>query len=107
MIVGGKIKNYVFVQVRLLPAPGADLIKLRVKEPHYRDALEGGGAAVVDLPDHAILSRNALLSTWPADAADEIQAVCDYISPKPGGRGAVRDVIEQVMKAQGVWASWI
>lgn len=56
-----------------------------------------------DLPDWEILARPALLSTCPADAADEIQAVCDYISPKPGGRGAVRDVIEQVMKAQGKW----
>ncbi|KAB7725394.1 3-deoxy-D-manno-octulosonate 8-phosphate phosphatase [Rudanella paleaurantiibacter] len=56
-----------------------------------------------DLPDWEILARPTLLSTCPADAADEIQAVCDYISPKPGGRGAVRDVIEQVMKAQGKW----
>jgi hypothetical protein len=39
VIVGGKIKNYVFVQVQLLPTPGADLIKLREKEPYYRDAL--------------------------------------------------------------------
>lgn len=39
VIVSGKIKNYVFVQTRLLPAPGADLIKLREKEPYYRDAL--------------------------------------------------------------------
>ncbi|GAA4411945.1 HAD-IIIA family hydrolase [Nibrella viscosa] len=60
-----------------------------------------------DLPDYEILSRKALLSTCPADAADEIQGVCDYISPKPGGRGAVRDVIEQVMKAQGKWGTWL
>jgi 3-deoxy-D-manno-octulosonate 8-phosphate phosphatase (KDO 8-P phosphatase) len=60
-----------------------------------------------DLPDYAILSRQALFSTCPADAADEIQAVCDYISPVVGGRGAVRDVIEQVMKAQGNWATWL
>jgi 3-deoxy-D-manno-octulosonate 8-phosphate phosphatase (KDO 8-P phosphatase) len=60
-----------------------------------------------DLPDYKILSRPALLSTCPADAADEIQAVCDYISPKPGGRGAVRDVIEQVMHAQGNWGKWL
>ncbi len=39
IIVGGRIKNYVFVQARLIPAPGADLIKLREKEPYYRDAL--------------------------------------------------------------------
>lgn len=56
-----------------------------------------------DLPDYHILSRPGLLSTCPADAAEEIQAVCQYISPKNGGRGAVRDVIEQVMRAQGTW----
>jgi 3-deoxy-D-manno-octulosonate 8-phosphate phosphatase (KDO 8-P phosphatase) len=70
-----------------------------------RDALNESEVLYMgdDLPDYEILSRPALLSTCPADAADEIQAVCDYISPKPGGRGAVRDVIEQVMKAQGKW----
>ena len=56
-----------------------------------------------DLPDYPIRSRSAVLSTCPADAVDEIQAVCQYVSPKRGGRGAVRDVIEQVMKAQGKW----
>ncbi|ADB41852.1 KdsC family phosphatase [Spirosoma linguale] len=56
-----------------------------------------------DLPDLPILSRLAVLSTCPADAVDEVQAVCQYISPKVGGRGAVRDVIEQVMKAQEKW----
>ena len=60
-----------------------------------------------DLPDHEIMSRQAVLSCCPADAADEIQAVSDYISPKPGGHGAVRDVIEQVMRAQGKWATWL
>lgn len=60
-----------------------------------------------DLPDYEILSRKALLSACPADATDEIKSVCDYISPKPGGHGAVRDVIEQVMKAQGKWGTWL
>lgn len=56
-----------------------------------------------DLPDFSILSRPNVVSTCPADAVDEIRAVCQYVSPKSGGRGAVRDVIEQVMKAQGKW----
>ncbi|RIV18325.1 3-deoxy-D-manno-octulosonate 8-phosphate phosphatase [Fibrisoma montanum] len=56
-----------------------------------------------DIPDYEILRRPALVSTCPADAVDEVQATCDYVSPKIGGRGAVRDVIEQVMKAQSVW----
>lgn len=56
-----------------------------------------------DLPDYPILNRPDVLATCPADAVGEIQAVCGYVSPKSGGRGAVRDVIEQVMKAQGKW----
>ncbi|GAB2558023.1 KdsC family phosphatase [Spirosoma areae] len=56
-----------------------------------------------DLPDLSILSRQLVFSTCPADAVSEIQAVCEYISPQPGGSGAVRDVIEQVLKAQGKW----
>lgn len=56
-----------------------------------------------DLPDYSILSRPDVLSTCPADAVDEVQAICQYVSPKAGGRGAVRDVIEQVMRAQGKW----
>lgn len=39
VIVNGKVKNYVFVQLRLVPARGADPIKLREAEPFYRDAL--------------------------------------------------------------------
>lgn len=39
IMVGGRVKNYVFVQMRLTPGPGADLAKLREKEPYYRDAL--------------------------------------------------------------------
>ncbi|QIP11591.1 3-deoxy-D-manno-octulosonate 8-phosphate phosphatase [Spirosoma aureum] len=56
-----------------------------------------------DIPDYAILNRPVVFSTCPADAVAEIQAICKYISPVDGGRGAVRDVIEQVMKAQGKW----
>jgi 3-deoxy-D-manno-octulosonate 8-phosphate phosphatase (KDO 8-P phosphatase) len=56
-----------------------------------------------DLPDYHILSREDIMSTCPADATDEVQSVCNYISPKTGGHGAVRDVIEQVMRAQGTW----
>jgi 3-deoxy-D-manno-octulosonate 8-phosphate phosphatase (KDO 8-P phosphatase) len=56
-----------------------------------------------DLPDYTILSRSAVFSTCPADAVNEIKGICQYISPNPGGHCAVRDVIEQVMKAQGKW----
>ena len=45
------------------------------------------------------------LPVCPADAAPEIKAISKYVSPMNGGMGAVRDVIEQVLKAQGKWMS--
>jgi 3-deoxy-D-manno-octulosonate 8-phosphate phosphatase (KDO 8-P phosphatase) len=35
----------------------------------------------------------------------EIKVISKYISHRKGGKGAVRDVIEQVLKVQGKWVS--
>ena len=56
-----------------------------------------------DTPDLNILKRPKLLSTCPADAIPEIKSAVKYVSPCKGGQGAVRDVIEKVMKLQGKW----
>jgi 3-deoxy-D-manno-octulosonate 8-phosphate phosphatase (KDO 8-P phosphatase) len=37
------------------------------------------------------------------DAAEDVRGVADYITDLPGGRGAVREVIEMVLKAKGRW----
>lgn len=55
-----------------------------------------------DLPDLPVL-RKVSLSCCPADAVQEVKAVCDYISNLKGGAGCVRDIIESVMKLQGKW----
>ena len=55
-----------------------------------------------DLPDMRII-KNSAIGTCPINAVPEIKAIADYISPIKGGSGAVRDVIEQVMKVQGKW----
>lgn len=55
-----------------------------------------------DLPDHEIMIRVGI-PTCPRDAVAEIKAVSKYISNLDGGRGCVRDVIEQVLRAQGNW----
>ncbi|MBX9851672.1 MAG: HAD hydrolase family protein [Cytophagaceae bacterium] len=55
-----------------------------------------------DIPDYKMLKLVGL-PTCPADAVQDIKVICKYISPFPGGRGAVRDVIEKVMRAQGKW----
>lgn len=57
-----------------------------------------------DIPDYEVL-RLVALPVCPADAAPEVKAICRYISPVAGGHGCARDVIEQVMKAQGLWMS--
>ena len=53
-----------------------------------------------DIPDYHAM-KEAGIAACPADAAEEIISISDYISPYPGGKGCVRDIIEQVMKVQG------
>lgn len=55
-----------------------------------------------DIPDYMIM-KEVGLPTCPDNAAHEIKSVSEYISPKKGGEGCARDVIEQVMKIQGKW----
>ena len=39
----------------------------------------------------------------PDDAAEEIKEICDYVAEREGGRGAVRDCLEFILKAYGMW----
>jgi len=56
-----------------------------------------------DIPD-LLAMRRCGVPACPNNAAVEIRAISVYISPKNGGDGCVRDVIEQVMRAQGKWS---
>ena len=55
-----------------------------------------------DIPDYLPMKESGI-AACPADACEEIKAISHYISHLKGGRGCARDVIEQVMKAQGKW----
>lgn len=55
-----------------------------------------------DIPDMEAMHHVAL-PVAPADAAPEVKEVAKYISPVAGGYGCGRDVLEQIMKAQGKW----
>lgn len=57
-----------------------------------------------DIPDYEVMLRVGL-PVCPADAAPEIKAISRYVSPCIGGHGAARDVIQQVLQAQGLWMS--
>jgi 3-deoxy-D-manno-octulosonate 8-phosphate phosphatase (KDO 8-P phosphatase) len=55
-----------------------------------------------DLPDLPLL-RNVGLAAAVADAADEVRQAAHFVTSAPGGRGAVREVVEVLLKGQGRW----
>ena len=58
------------------------------------------GDDVTDIP----LMRRAVLAVAVADATEETRAHAHYVTRLPGGFGAVREVCELILKAQGRWA---
>lgn len=57
-----------------------------------------------DIPDYEIMKRCGC-PVCPADASPDIKDISIYISGRRGGYGCGRDVIEQVLRAQGKWLS--
>ena len=55
-----------------------------------------------DIPDYQMMSHCGV-AACPADAAVEIKEISDYVSLRPGGRGCVRDIIEQTLRLQDNW----
>ena len=61
------------------------------------------GDDLVDIP----LLRRVGLAVAVADAVDEVKAASHWITQRPGGQGAVREVIELILRAQGHWDALI
>ncbi len=57
-----------------------------------------------DLPDIPIL-RRAGLGVAVANARPEVKSCADCVTTAAGGQGAVREVLELIMEAQGLWRS--
>ena len=57
-----------------------------------------------DIPDYEVM-RHCGCPCCPSDAAPEIKQIATYVSDKAGGMGCGRDIIEQVLRAQGLWMS--
>ena len=55
-----------------------------------------------DIVDLGVLERVGL-SAAPSDAVEDVRARVHWVSGAPGGRGAVRELIEVVLRAQGHW----
>ena len=56
-----------------------------------------------DIPDLEVL-RYVGIPVAPADACSEVLQTAIYVSERNGGAGAVRDIIEQVLRVKGMWA---
>lgn len=54
-----------------------------------------------DLPDICILEKVGL-ACCPADAVDEVQNICNFVSSKNGGRGAIRELCDFVLRSQNI-----
>ncbi|MCF7811437.1 HAD hydrolase family protein [bacterium] len=79
------------------------------KDIILKDILERNGVKLEevaymgdDLFDIPVL-RLVGLSATPADGEDEVKEVVNWIAPRKGGHGAVRDLIELILKAKGLW----
>ena len=57
-----------------------------------------------DIPDYEIMQQSGC-PCCPADACTDIKAIARYVSDRNGGEGCGRDIIEQVLRAQGKWLS--
>jgi 3-deoxy-D-manno-octulosonate 8-phosphate phosphatase (KDO 8-P phosphatase) len=68
-------------------------------------SVDAGEVAFIgdDLNDIQLMQRSEF-AVAVADAAEETRAVAHYITQARGGSGAVREVIEIILKAQGRWS---
>lgn len=56
-----------------------------------------------DLPDIEVLKKVGFSATVPS-AVSEVKKRADYVTKKQGGQGAVREVVELILKGQGKWS---
>lgn len=57
------------------------------------------GDDIVDVP----ILRGVGFSAAPSDAEPYVREAVDYVASRPGGRGAVREIIDFLLKANGSW----
>ncbi|MEL7589567.1 MAG: HAD hydrolase family protein [Prolixibacteraceae bacterium] len=107
IITGGTIES---VRLRYQKL-GVPLIYMGVRDKveSLRDFMQKAGVTAGevlymgdDLVDYQVMSLVGI-PVCPADAVHEIKEISLYISDKKGGEGCVRDIIEQVMRAQNTW----
>ena len=78
----------------------AQVLADMLAEKHIsRDRVAYVGDDIVDVPAFRMVGFSAAV----ADAPDYVKAHADWITEKKGGDGAVREICEMILKAQGTW----
>lgn len=109
-IVTGGCSQSIIQRARSLGIDDCDLFQLskdKLSDLEFFCTLHGLKLSEVafagdDLPDIPAI-KAAGLGVCPSDAVQEVREASDYISPFPGGKGCVRDLIESTLKCQGRW----
>lgn len=109
-LVTGGVSESVMKRCELLGIKREDMFMgSRIKLPDFLKFCEKYGLSKEevcyvgdDIPDICVL-KECGLAVCPADAVEEVKAVCHYVSPYGGGKGCIRNLIELVLKTQGKW----
>lgn len=90
-----KVDHLVQGTLLKLPAYEQLLKKWRLTDAHVCVI----GDDLMELP----LLRRAGLAVCVPNAVEEVKAVSHYMTRRPGGRGAVREIVDVLLKAKGLW----
>ena len=114
-------------QFGLLTARNSQIVKIRAAElgitlvrqgfseklPAAKEMIEQSGLDLSevcyigdDLPDLPVMYAVGLAATT-ADGANEVRQAANWVMTAPGGRGAVRELIERLLKAKGRWDDFV
>ena len=120
---GIKILQRYGIKVAILTGRKSKVVDYRAKDLEIRDVYQGAlnkkevfgmilekhklspsavafmGDDIIDIP----VLKSVGFSASVADAIDVVKKAVDYITKHNGGRGAVREVCEMILKAQGRW----
>ena len=121
--LGIKLAQRLGIQVAILTGKTSQVVEHRAKELDIEFVIQGSkdkgadinalcektgvpirftamvGDDLPDLPAFAVVGYKIAVG----DAVDETKAAADFVTTRPGGRGAVREAIEHLLKAQGKW----
>lgn len=111
------------VRVAIITGRTSDIVRLRAAELHIDDVYQGSmskkdafcdllakyelkeeevcyvGDDLIDIP----VMRRAGFACAVANAVAEVRGIASYVTTKEGGRGAVREIAELILKTQGHW----